>query len=223
MSQTHKEITRRLLALDTAIVCDVFDEKGWTPLALDNALRCRTEPTKKLAGYAYTIEGQFTVAKGADRLKLQVVDQIPSGSVAVWAGTNARGICLFGDLLATRMHANGCHGAIVDGGFRDSRAISELGFPVYSKYVTPVQAVGRWRVTRHQEPVYLPGAFGELIEVHPGDYLLADHDGVVVIPQEKAVEVLERAEAIVASEAEARKLGSEGLSSEEMLERFGHV
>lgn len=216
-------ITERLEQLDTAIVCDVNDEKGWPAPALDPAIKLQTDTTGPIVGFAYTIEGQWTHAKGPDRTKLKVVDEVPEGSVAVWSGTNARGICLFGDLLAGKMAANGCRGAIVDGGFRDRQAISESGFSVYARYSSPVQAVGRWRVTRSEEPVILPGALGNLVTVHPGDWILADADGIVVIAKDKVEETLDRAEEIRADEAEARKLGQQGMSTEEMLDRFGHV
>src|SRR5690606_13069732 len=111
---------------ETAIICDVFDENEWPMTALDAGIQRITLRREKLAGWAYTIEGQFTVAKGPDRLKLQVVDELPPDSISVWAGTNARGICLFGDLIAGTMARRGCRGAVVDGGIRDVEAISEL-------------------------------------------------------------------------------------------------
>lgn len=219
------EIRQRFLALDTAIICDVFDEKEWPMTALATNIQRVTYKPVKVAGWAYTIEGQFTVAKGPDRLKLQIADQLPVDSVTVWAGTNAEGICLFGDLIAGTMARRGCRGAVVDGGVRDVEAISrELeDFPVFSRYRTPVQSIGRWRVTRHDVPIYMPGALGGWVAVSPNDFVLGDGDGVVVIPQERVMEVLERAEEIVRQEAEARQLSAEGLSAEEMLEKYGHV
>ena len=133
------------------------------------------------------------------------------------------GICLFGDLIAATMAKRGCHGAVVDGGFRDLEAISGTGFPVFARYVSPVQSVGRWRVTRHAEPIVVRGALGGLVTVSPDDLVLGDEDGVVVVQAERVREVLERAEAIVRQEAEARKLSEEGMTAQEMLERFGHV
>lgn len=221
----RSEIRKRFLEIDTAVVCDVFDEREWPVMALDAALQRVTYPQVKLAGWAYTIEGQFTVAKGADRLKLEIVDQLPEDSVTVWAGTNARGICLFGDLIAGTMFRRGCRGAVVDGGVRDVAAISrELpDFPVFSRYRSPVQSVGRWRVTRHNVPIYMPGALGDLVAVSPGDFILGDGDGVVVIPRNRVLEVLERAEEIVRREREARSLSAQGLTAQEMLEKYGHV
>src|SRR5699024_9237117 len=97
------------------------------------------------------------------------------------------------------------------------------GFPVFAKYVSPVQSVGRWRVTSHGEPIELKGATTPAVEVRRDDFVLGDEDGVVVIPSELLESVLKRAEEIVAAEEEARKLSAEGMTASEMLEKYGHV
>lgn len=222
-AQRRKEIRQRFMALGTSIVCDVFDEFEWQVTALDNDITRRTFDRARVAGWAYPIEGQFMTTKGADRLKLEIVDALPEDSVTVWGGTNARGICLFGDLIAASMAKRGCRGAVVDGGFRDVEEISGTGFPVFARYVSPVQSIGRWRVTRHGEPILVRGAFGDLVTVAPDDFVLGDEDGVVVIAAERVEQVLERAEAIVRQEEEARQLSEEGMTAAEMLDKYGHV
>ena len=127
----REQIRERFLTLNTATICDVYDELEWPVTALDNGIVRRTEERQVVAGWAYPIEGRMVNEKGADRLKLQVVDELPAGSVTVWAGTDAAGICLFGDLIAANMQKRGCHGAVVDGGFRDVSVISATGLPVF--------------------------------------------------------------------------------------------
>lgn len=219
----REQVRERYLKLNTAIICDVFDELELPMTALDNGITRRTFERQRVAGWAYPIEGRLMDERGADRLKLEVIDGVPSGSVTVWAGTDAAGICLFGDLIAATMQKRGCAGAVVDGGFRDVEEVSGTGFPVFARYVSPVQSVGRWRVTRHNEPVVLRAAMGGEVTVSPGDFVLGDEDGVVVVAAERVLEVLERAEAIVRQEEEQRKLSEEGMTAQEMLERFGHV
>ncbi len=224
MTSTEREqIRQRFLKLNTATLCDVFDEFEWPVTALHVDIRRRTDGRARVAGWAYPIEGQLSTTRGADRLKLQVADSLPEGSVTVWGGTNASGICLFGDLIAATMAKRGCHGAVVDGGFRDVEVISGTGFPVFARYVSPVQSVGRWRVTKHGEPILIRGALGGLVTVAENDFVFGDEDGVVVIQEGRVTQVLERAEAIVRQEEEARKLSEEGMTAQEMLERFGHV
>ena len=219
----RQQIRERFLALNTATICDVYDELEWPVTALDNGIVRRTAERQVVAGWAYPIEGRMVNEKGADRLKLQVVDELPAGSVTVWAGTDAAGICLFGDLIAANMQKRGCHGAVVDGGFRDVSVISATGFPVFARYMSPVQSVGRWRVRTHGEPVTIRGALGDPITVAKDDFVFGDEDGVVVIAAEHVIRILERAEAIVRMEEEARKLAEQGMTTQEMLEKFGHV
>jgi 4-hydroxy-4-methyl-2-oxoglutarate aldolase len=219
----RRAIVERFLRLQTAIVCDVYDERGWEPRALRHDLVCRTAPAASIAGFAATITGRQERFNGADRAKLAAADALPPESVAVWAGTDAGNYCLFGDLIAGTMQGRGCRGALVDGGVRDSAAIGASGFPVYARFVTPLQGLGRWRVTETNVPVTLPAAYGSPVTVRPGDFVFGDADGVVIIESERLHETLGRAEAILAAEAEARTLSEQGMTAEEMLDRFGHV
>lgn len=221
-AEAREAIRARFEALQTAVVCDVYDEGGREPTALATDL-IRRSGEGAFAGWAYPIAGHFAPEPGADRRKLEAVDAMEPGQVAVWAGGDARGICLFGDLIAATMQARGAVGAIVDGGVRDVRQVRATGFPVVARYTSPVQAIGRWRVTRVNEPVTVRGAFDERVTVEPGDMLLADDDGVVLVRAEDVIDVLERAEAILAQEAEQREKGSEGMTALEMLDEYGHV
>jgi regulator of RNase E activity RraA len=121
------------------------------------------------------------------------------------------------------MKERGCVGALVDGGIRDVAWVGELDFPVYARYRTPVQSIGRWKVTSSGEPVPMPGATVPHVTVSSGDFVLADTDGAIVIPAEHAVAVLERAEVLQAREVEIRGELERGLSLAEALARFGHV
>lgn len=213
----------RFLRLSTSLVCDAFDDLGEQVLAFHESVRPVNEGQPTLAGWAYPIAGRSDDRKGPDRLKLEVVDQVPTDSVTVWAANDAQGICLFGDLIASTLAARGSRGAVVSGGVRDIDAIRDLSFPVFARYVSPVQSIGRWIVTSHNEPVYLPGALGTKVRVAPGDFVFGDRDGCVVIPRSIVASVLEIAERTLATEARAREDGADGLSAIEMLERYGHV
>lgn len=220
--ERREQLRSRFERLATAVVCDVYDELEREPSALAADLT-RRSGEGAFAGWAYPIAGQLTPERGGDRRKLEAVDALQPGSVAVWAGGDARGICLFGDLIAATMQKRGCVGAVVDGGFRDVAAIRSTGFPVVARYTSPVQAVNRWRVTRVDEPVIVRGAFGERVRVAPGDMVLADEDGVAVVAAAEVEEILERAEAVVAKEQEQREKGAEGMTALEMLDEYGHV
>jgi regulator of RNase E activity RraA len=142
--------------------------------------------------------------------------------VSVWSG-DGEGICYFGELIALGMKERGSAGALVDGGIRDIRWIGEHGFPVYARYRTPVQSIGRWRVTGWQKPVYLRGATTAIVMVHPGDVVLCDEDGGIVIPADHILTVLEESERLTAQEIRIRDELANGLTLQQALDKYGHV
>lgn len=159
---------------------------------------------------------------GGDPDKTAACEQLGPGSVSVWAG-GARGVCLFGELIALAMQERGSVGALIDGWIRDIGWISQAGFPVYARYRTPVQSIGRWKVIDSGEPVELPGATSEVVTVRPGDVILADVDGAIAVPADVAIDVLARAVARQAREVDIRREIAAGLSLGQALAKFGHV
>jgi 4-hydroxy-4-methyl-2-oxoglutarate aldolase len=211
-----------LLDAGTAVIADVFDSFGILPLVLDNSLR-PVGPATSFAGPAYTITGESIRFSGGDRKKLAAIDAMPSGVVSLWASMDALGVCCFADLLASAMRARGCLAAVVDGGVRDAAFLQDCGMPVVSRYITPAQGVGRWRVTAAQGPVRVRGALTPWIEVSPGDILVGDADGVIVIPQTLLDSVTEKVIAWSQSETGARGDIQNGLPLLAALEKYGHL
>ncbi|MGE0406112.1 MAG: hypothetical protein AB7O65_07425, partial [Candidatus Korobacteraceae bacterium] len=126
--------SERLMNAGTAVIADVFDDIGQLPPILDNNL-FPVKPGSHFAGPAYTIAGESVTWSGSgDRAKLAAIDAMPSGAVAVWAGNDARGVCCFGDLLASAMLARGCAGAVVDGGVRDVAFLRNSNLLVMARY-----------------------------------------------------------------------------------------
>ena len=211
-----------LLAAGAAVISDVFDSLKILPLVLDNALR-PVGPASAFAGPAYTITGESIRWVGGDRPKLAAIDAMPTGVVSLWASMDAKGVCCFGDLLASAMQARGCVAAVVDGGVRDAAFIEQCGMPVVSRYVTPAQGIGRWRVTTSQVPVKVRGALAPWIEVSPGDIVVGDADGVIIIPQQLLESVTEKVIAWSQSETGARDEIRNGLPLLSALEKYGHL
>jgi regulator of RNase E activity RraA len=100
----------------------------------------------------------------------------------------------WGENASISSQMKGARGLVTDGGVRDAAETVALGFPVFSRYLTPVFMGGRWAITEHQTPVRLEAQLGESVEVRPGDLVVADRDGVVIVPAELAEEVLAAAE-----------------------------
>ncbi len=216
-------IRRRYLKIDTATVADVLDTLGLPHQGLAPEFAPFPASAEKMGGWAYTIRGRMQRYAGSgDPRKMKAVDGVRRGEVTVWSG-EGRGICFFGELIALGMKRRGATGALVDGGIRDIEWIARQRFPVYARYRTPVQSIGRWKVTAWQVPVDMPGATSKRVKVKPGDFVLADPDGVIVIPARVAAKVLAEAERFTRKEVRIRRELGRGATLEEVLERYGHV
>jgi 4-hydroxy-4-methyl-2-oxoglutarate aldolase len=224
MTLDRDALRRRYLAVDTSNVADVLDTLGYPDQGLAAAFAPYPTGAGKLAGWAYTIRGQMMPYPlgGGDPEKMAACQGLAPGDVSVWSG-DGEGICYFGELIAIGMKERGGVGALVDGGVRDVKWIAQQAFPVYARYRTPVQSIGRWKVTGWQMPVSLRGATARYVSVKPGDFILADEDGAIVVPAAISERVLVEAERLTAVEVEIRQALSSGVTLAQALERFGHV
>jgi regulator of RNase E activity RraA len=218
------DIRTRYLFVDTSNVADILDTLGYTHQALTPTLAPYPVTAGKLAGWAYTIRGQMASypIEGGDPDKMMACQGLSPGEISVWSG-DGEGVCYFGELIALGMKERGCAGAIVDGGVRDVRWIGEQDFPVYARYRSPVQSIGRWKVNAWKIPVRVRGATSEFVTVNPGDFVLADEDGVIVVPDGVVENVLEQAEKLTETERLVRKELKSGLPLSDALKKYGHI
>lgn len=217
----RSSIRERFLAVTTATVADVLDEAGFLDQGVSPDIA--SVSGERLAGWCYTIAGQMGPYKGTgDERKMKACQGIGPDEISVWSG-DGKGICYFGELIAVGMIRRGSVGSVVDGGVRDVRWLREHGFPVFARYRSSVQSIGRWRVTDWQVPVYVRGATSQWVAVRPRDFILGDEDGAIVVPGELVEDVLAKAEAMTKKEVEIRTALKEGMSLEQALDQFGHV
>lgn len=118
-------------------------------------------------------------------LHLQILDEAAPGSVLVYVMQDGLDIAAMGNLMATTAQVRGLEGAVIDGAIRDITAIREMQFPIFARRISPATSVGRMVAAGKQIPVMCGGVL-----VNPGDYIVGDADGVVVVPQEAAEAVL---------------------------------
>jgi len=222
-SSEGEAIRQRFLKVDAATVADVLDTLGYFHQGLAPAFAPYPSDAGKLAGWAYTICGEMRPYSGSgDPDKMKAVDGLKSGCVSVWSGSG-EGVCFFGELIALGMKLRGATGALIDGGIRDIEWIAKQKFPVYARYRTPVQSIGRWKVMAWQVPAYLPGATKQHVIVNPGDFVLGDTDGVVIVPYDVVEKVLNEAERLTATEVRIRAELDAGATLEQALAKYGHV
>lgn len=219
----REDIRRRYLQVDTSNVADVLDTLGYFDQSLAPEFAPYPAGNGRLAGWAYTIRGQMTpYPLGGDAEKMKACQGLHPGDVSVWSG-DGEGVCYLGELIALGMKERGCAGALIDGGIRDIRWMAEHKFPVFARYRTPTQSIGRWKVNAWQVPITLKGATSRQVRIDPGDFVLADEDGAIIVPQALALKVLIEAERLTAIEVGIRRELKNGLSLSEALARYGHV
>lgn len=154
----------------------------------------------RIAGSAVTV----TVAPGDNTTIGVAVEQCGEGDVLVVSPTAPCDMGYFGDLLATSLQVRGVRGLVIEAGVRDVADLRAMGFPVWSAYVS-AEGTGKGVIGDVNVPITIAGRI-----VRPGDVVVADDDGVVVVPRLKAAEALAAAKAREEKEARSRARYSAG-------------
>ena len=205
--------------LSAAVLSDVMDVLGLMNQAMQPFVRPLDE-SLVLAGRArtglYMLAYEVRDGENPYEIEIALVDDLKPGDVPVLAcnGPTQR-IAPWGELLSTAAQARGAVGCITDGLVRDVRQIREMGFPVFHGGIGPLDTKGRARMVQRDVPVECAG-----VKVRDGDFVFGDADGVVVIPQERAAEVLARAKEKVAGEGRTRDELRQGRLLREVFEKY---
>jgi 4-hydroxy-4-methyl-2-oxoglutarate aldolase len=146
---------------------------------------------------------------------LQILDEAPPGSVLVYVLEDGLETAGIGDLMSTTAKVRGLAGAVIDGGARDIDEIEEIGFPVFCRSITPATSVGRYVSVAKQVPVTCGGVL-----VRPGDYIVGDVTGVVVVPAENVAQVVELIHQYGVKESKMVPIIKEQKSMLKALERY---
>jgi regulator of RNase E activity RraA len=209
----------RLDRLRAAVVADALDRVG----VRENVLAPHIRPLYSdatVAGFAATVhcvEVDAVPANRGDWYKgeLEAVDAVRPGDVMV--ASSCQG-CFWGELLATASRARGARGIVADAYARDTAALIEMRFPTFVAGVSPVDSLGRIDVDEVGVPVECGG-----VTVHPGDLVMGDHDGVVIVPRSVASEVLAIAEEKSAGEDVVRDELARGMPVSEAFRKYGVI
>ncbi|HZV74985.1 MAG TPA: RraA family protein [Conexibacter sp.] len=198
----------RLAALYPAVVADCLDAVGVRSNVMAPQVR-PLAPGMQMAGVARTLHAVAVDAPPASSgdyyaKELAAVDAVEEGSVLVISTIDGS---IWGELLATAARRRGGRGVVVDGYTRDTPALIAMGFPTFAAGISCYDSLGRVEIDAVQVPVECGGVL-----VHPGDLVIGDHDGVVVVPAACAAEVVRLAEQKAADEGRVRKVLADGMS-----------
>lgn len=218
-----KVLVERLEKLDAAVVADTMSAKGLTGQVAASDL-CPLDPNWKLVGPAICAKGSEESGDNA-KPAFGLDDSIYCGGVVVIDTDDCDKGAVIGDNMATSMMKRGAKGFVVDGGIRDRQDFIDMDLPMFCRYCTPINAHKYWSFTEFEQPVKLRGIWDD-VNVNPGDLIIADSDGVAVIPRQHALQILADAELHQETENSIKAALEEGEDREEVsarLPRLQHV
>ena len=183
------DLERVVAELTTPLVSDTLDALGYRSQCLATGIHPLENETV-MAGYAFpvTIRRVYDLPSDAFAGLLAALDAIRPGEVFVTPTARATDIAVWGELLTTVTRERGGVGALTDGLVRDTRALRQLAFPVFSAGTTPLDSKGRHEIVAHRVPCVIDG-----VRIEPGDLVIGDSDGIVVVPRALATKVVEGA------------------------------
>ncbi len=205
--------------LFTAVVGDIMDKLGLQ----SQFLPAPVQPLSRdmvTVGRAMTVLEADLVPGGPEPEKpfgrmLDALDDLRAGEVYICTGASFR-YALWGELMSTRARVCGAAGAVVDGYSRDTRAILEMGFPVFSRGSYAQDQGPRGHVVDFRLPIEIEG-----VHIHPGDIVFGDIDGVCIVPRQAERDVFNGAFEKARGEKTARKGLESGMSARAVFEKYG--
>ncbi len=200
----------------TALVADIMDQMGHRNQSMDRDVR-PIHPDNWFAGPAVTLDAVPCIESKPDPYaKIFVAyERMSPGDVVVIATNGELVSGIWGELLSTAARARGVEAVVTDGLVRDVRKMAEMGFGCFCKGFSPLDCAGRCLADRVGEPIICGG-----VRVHPRDFVVADYDGVVVVPAAIRDEVLRRAQEKLAGENVVRQELEEGRSIREVFDQY---
>ena len=210
------DLSQRLSKCYASAIHDVLREKGYGNCVLPPEIQA-LKRGQKLFGEIYTLSGHIdkTLTRHESLLLWsQVLSKVPNGKVIV-CQPNTHSIALMGELSARALMVKGTKGYLMDGHCRDVEEIIDAQFPVFCRLSTPADIVGRWKYDALGDPITIGS-----VTICSGDYIIADMDGAVIIPQEVVEEVVTETEKVMNTESEMRKAILGGMDPEQAYLKF---
>ncbi len=206
-------LIERFKKLDTTSVSDACDKAGLPACGL---LHIRpVVPGTTLCGQAFTVH--YVPCGATSGTVGDFLDDVEPGEVVVIDNAGRDYCTVWGDIMAIAAQVKGIAGTLIDGVCRDIPAIAKIRYPIFSKGCYMVTGKDRVYVDAVNVPVSVSG-----VQICPGDIIMADDTGAICVPAGKAVEVLEIAEAIAATEIQIEEMVRSGIPLKEARKRTGY-
>jgi 4-hydroxy-4-methyl-2-oxoglutarate aldolase len=215
----HDQVQAIPEELYVAVVCDVLDSLGYRNQAMHHRLRPLDQDNCSFAGRARTLrwmETDYVVESDPYGPEIEAMDALEPGDVVVHSTDYSESNAPWGELMSTVAQVRGAVGCVCDSQIRDCLRIKEMGLPVFTRGIRPLDSMGRARVMDYDVPVRC----GEVL-VQAGDLIFADFDGVVVIPSDIEDQVLRQAREKISKENASREELLQGKTLREVWERYG--
>lgn len=236
MSQSEKdfsvlELQARWNRIRVANVYDTLDKMGYGNQCLDLGIR-PLFPHQHLAGKAVPVAGgrdprtreEIEADKKGASSMISLRDVLFPGAVVVVDGGGEKWCGKFGEMTSWNLKQHGAKGIVIDGLIRDAWGLEVIpDYVVCARGTSPVESYPRWRIQRVNEAIAMPGTLTSQVRVAPGDWIVAEADGVIVVPQEIAMEALIKAEEIERREQGMRDDMARGMSFEDAYKKWGRA
>jgi regulator of RNase E activity RraA len=210
------ELVDRFARLDTASVSDALDSLGISGVLAGISARV---PGTRAAGLAFTVTYQpVTSTEGGFRNAANYLDDVPAGSFVVVDNAGSVSCTNWGSLLTKLAQQRGVRGTALHGSARDVAEIRAMGYPLFSTSVTMVSGKNRVELAATGKDIVI----GD-VTVRPDDVILADDNGVLIIPASRATEVADRAERVEHTEQAIARGVATGLRLDDARKRFGYA
>jgi regulator of RNase E activity RraA len=214
---SDNELLSRFENLYTGAVNDVLREFCFLNQALPNRIIPLRE-YRTVAGFAFTVKSAPNAKiSGEMEFRSQMLDDMKENSFVMWDTSKDEKATLWGGVMTATAKGKGVKAACIDGGIRDTFQILEADFPVFYKHRTSNGSLGRCLITHFQIVLQIDD-----VTIKPGDVILGDIDGVLVVPRDVAYEVLIRAEEIKENEKKIFSWVHAGESIQTIAEKGGY-
>ena len=224
------ELQARWDKIRVANVYDTLDSMGYPNQCLDLGIR-PLFPHQHLAGHVITLRGSASQIPRGEESGDWTGDYFEKALAALYPGCAVVIECggeqhagKFGEMTSWALQQGGARGIVLDSYIRDWLGLEVIpNFTPCAKGTSPIESASRWRMNAINVPIAMPGTVTARVRVNPGDWIIGEADGVIVVPQQIAMEALEKAEDLEAREQGMREDAAKGMSFSDAYKKWGRA